>query len=108
MDIHNENAAIDRGGLHINWKLGDDPRPVNTKAGPRTIVELRDPSRLSRSIVLWLDIAPEDLPAVKCGSYIALRLNSANPSQFPGQLTGDVDTQALIAAFASAVPGEEE
>lgn len=91
------------GGLTLTWLLGDDPRTITTKAGDkRTVVELRDPARLSQSLVIWLDGEAESLPKLSTGTPISLHVDSVRSGRARGELVASVARQALESAFARA------
>lgn len=91
------------GGFHLSWLLGDDPRTVTTKNGDtRTVVELRDPARLSSSLVLWLDADGEQFQGVPPNTPISLHVKSVRSGRGRGELLGDADPTAVAAAFAAA------
>lgn len=91
------------GGLHIAWLLADDVRTINTKDGAeRTVVELRDPRRLSQSLVLWLDGPAGALERVAPGTLVQLHVAAVRPGRGRGELVGQVDRAAVEAAFARA------
>jgi len=97
----NINATL--GGLVVSWYLGDDPKTITTKAGDvRTVVELRDPSRLSRSICIWLDGDGEALEGVRPGSVVTLHLESVRSGRGRGELVAEVKRAQVEAAFEKA------
>ena len=81
----------------LTWLLGDDPRTITTKADEkRTVVELRDPARLSQSLVIWLDGAAETLPP--------LVLPDPDPEQPQVQPSFSPDgKRVVVARIASSV-----
>jgi hypothetical protein len=93
------HAAI--GGFTSCWVLGDDPRAITTKNGDRrTVIELRDPARLSNSMVLWVDGEADAFAGVQPGTAIALHVRGVRSGRGRGELVADVDREAVIAAFA--------
>lgn len=98
----NQSAAV-LGGLHIAWLLADDPRTITTKDGTqRTVVELRDPRRLSQSLVLWLDGPCGPLAGTQPGTMIQLHVDSVRAGRSRGELVGNIERAAVEAAFARA------
>lgn len=94
------NVQTPLGGLTVSWYLGDDPKTITTKAGDvRTIIELRDPQRLSRSISIWIDGDGESLKGVKPGAVISLHLESARSGRGRNELVGEVERASVEAAF---------
>lgn len=99
----NSNVQNPVGGLVVNWLLGDDPTTIKTKSGEvRTVIELRDPARLSRSITIWLDGEGDALNGVRPGSLIAIHLQGVRSGGGRGELVAEVDRQRVEAAFAQA------
>jgi hypothetical protein len=91
------------GGLALTWLLGDDPRTITTKTGEkRTVIELRDPARLSQSLVIWLDGEAESLPRLATGTSVSLHVESVRSGRGRGELVATVSRQAVAAAFARA------
>jgi hypothetical protein len=89
------------GGLTICWLLGEDPRAITTKNGDRrTVIELRDPVRLSNSMVLWLDGEADAFAGVQPGSAIAIHVRSVRSGRARGELVADTDRDIAAAAFA--------
>ncbi|WDT93807.1 hypothetical protein JDY09_00655 [Thermoleophilum album] len=87
----------------MTWLLGDRPRTITTKAGEkRTIVELRDPARLSQSLVIWLDGGADDLPDLRIGTPIAFHVEAVRSGRARGELVATVSREAVVAAFARA------
>lgn len=97
------NPAAVVGGLHIAWLLADDPRTITTKDGSkRTVVELRDPRRLSQSLILWLDGPAGPLVGAQPGLMVQLHVESIRAGRSRGELVGNADRSAVEAAFARA------
>lgn len=95
----NPPAAL--GGLTVCWLLGDDPRAITTKNGERrTVIELRDPARLSHSMVLWLDGEADAFAGLKPGTPLALHVRSVRSGRARGELVADADRETVPAAFA--------
>ncbi len=91
------------GGLVVQWLLADDPSSFTTKAGEvRTVIELRDPARLGKSLVIWLEGDSQPFENVPPGTYISLRLESVRSGNARGELIADVSREAVQAAFQSA------
>jgi hypothetical protein len=91
------------GGLAMTWLLGDEPRTITTKAGEkRTVVELRDPRRLSNSLVIWLDGEAEDLPKLAPGAAVSLHVQSVRGGRARGELVASVSRAVVSAALAEA------
>ncbi len=91
------------GGLSLTWILGDDPRTITTKEGEkRTVLELRDPRRLSNSLVIWLDGEAESLPAVAPGTPIALHVQSVRSGRARGELVAATTRGAVEKALDRA------
>lgn len=91
------------GGLHLAWLLADDVRTIRTKDGnERTVVELRDPRRLSQSLVVWLDGPAGALASAVPGTLVQLHVDAARPGRGRGELIGQVERSAVEAAFARA------
>jgi hypothetical protein len=102
------NPAMQQlGGLHLAWLLADDPRTITTKEGAkRTVVELRDPRRLSQSLVLWLDGEVGNLAGLQPGTLVQLHVESVRSGRSRGELVGNVQRAAVEAAFAHAQGGQ--
>lgn len=98
-------AAI--GGLSLVWLLADDPRAVQTKAGKTmTVVELRDPTRLANSLVLWVEGAVSGVfEQVPPRTPIALHVPSVRSGRGRGELIASVSRESLEAAFTRALEG---
>jgi len=97
------NVQVPLGGLVISWYLGDDPNTIKTKAGDvRTVIDLRDPSRLSRSISIWLDGDGQILEGVKPGTVITLHVESVRSGAGRNELVAEVDRAQVEAAFEIA------
>lgn len=97
------NVPYPLGGLAISWYLGDDPKTITTKNGDvRTIIELRDPMRLARSISIWMDGDDEALQGVRPGAVISLHLSSARSGQGRNELVAEVERPSVEAAFERA------
>ena len=97
------NVNVPLGGLAISWYLGDDPSTITTKNGDvRTVIELRDPARLSRSISIWLDGEGEAFDGVRPGALITLHLESVRSGRGRGELVADVSRSQVEAAFEQA------
>lgn len=97
------NVQVPLGGLAVSWYLGDDPSTIKTKAGDvRTVIDLRDPTRLSRSISIWLDGDGKALEAVKPGAVITLHLESVRSGSGRNELVAEVDRAQVEAAFEIA------
>lgn len=95
------------GGIFLTWLLGDEPRTITTKTGDkRTVVEFRDPQRLSQSLVLWLDGEADSLPTLAPGAPVKLHVQSVRSGRARGELVGDMSHAALSASFARAA-GEQ-
>ncbi|WP_146175225.1 hypothetical protein [Paraconexibacter algicola] len=91
------------GGFHLAWLLADDVRTIRTKDGiERTVVELRDPRRLSQSVVLWLDGPADSLASAVPGTLVQLHVDAVRPGRGRGELIGQVDRSAVEAALARA------
>lgn len=91
------------GGLALTWLLGDDPRTITTKTGEkRTVIELRDPARLSQSLVIWLDGEAESLPQLRTGVPVCLHVVSVRSGRGRGELVANVSRASLISAFERA------
>jgi hypothetical protein len=87
----------------LTWLLGDVPRTVTTRAGEkRTIVELRDPARLSQSLVIWLDGDVAGLPDLRIGTPISLHVEAVRSGRARGELVATVSREAVVAAFSRA------
>lgn len=93
-------TATTAGGVHIAWLLADEPRTVTTKNGERTVMELRDPRRLSQSLVLWLDGPAGALAEVPPGQLVQLQLESVRGGRSRGELVGNVRRESVEAAIA--------
>lgn len=103
---HNPGAAT-VGGLHLAWLLADDPRTITTKDGSqRTVVELRDPRRLSQSLVIWLDGEVGHLANLQPGALVQLHVESVRSGRSRGELVANVSREAVEAAFARAQAGQ--
>jgi hypothetical protein len=77
-----ENPRV-YGGMTLAWLLGEEPRAVTTKTGDvRTVIELRDPKRLSNSITIWLD---GDAKAFEHVSHAARTPSRSLTSVLPGR-----------------------
>lgn len=97
------NINVPLGGLVVSWYLGDDPNTITTKTGDvKTIVDLRDPTRLSRSITIWLDGDGAALEGVKPGAVITLHLESIRSGSGRNELAAEVDRPQVEAAFEVA------
>ena len=97
------NVNVPLGGLAISWYLGDDATTITTKSGDvRTVIELRDPARLSRSIAIWLDGEGEAFEGVRPGAVISLHLESVRSGRGRGELVADVSRSQVEAAFEQA------
>ncbi|HEU4656363.1 MAG TPA: hypothetical protein VFR97_02505 [Capillimicrobium sp.] len=95
--------AAPTGGLVVAWLLGDDPKTIRTRDGQeKTIIELRDPRRLSNSIVIWLEGAAGDLSRVQPGAVIQLHVESVRSGRARGELVASVSREAVETAFARA------
>ncbi len=91
------------GGLTITWLLADDPRTIKTKTGDvRTVIELRDPRRLSSSISIWLDGDGDAFAGVPPNTYLTLHLKSARSGKGRGELVGSVERPVVEKAFEVA------
>jgi hypothetical protein len=91
------------GGLSVTWILGDDPRTITTKEGEkRTVLELRDPRRLSNSLVIWLDGEAESLPTVAPGTPVAVHVQSVRSGRARGELVGSTSREAVEKALDRA------
>ncbi|HVM16416.1 MAG TPA: hypothetical protein VM290_02395 [Gaiellaceae bacterium] len=96
------------GGLTVNnWLLVSEARSFVSKRDnqTRTVVELRDPSRLSSSLVLFLDGEPGPLAAVPINSRVTLRVDEVRSGRGRGELVGSVSRAAVEQAFSSARGG---
>jgi hypothetical protein len=94
------------GGLSLTWILCDNPRTITTKTGDRrTLVELRDPRRLSNSIVIWLDGDAEGLSPVTPGTPVTVLVESvrSRSREQLRELVGNATREAVEAAFALAL-----
>lgn len=92
------------GGIVVAWLLGDDPKTIKTREGQeKTIVELRDPRRLSNSIVIWLDGPAGALTRAQPGSVIHLRVDGVRSGRARGELVASVSREAVESAFARAL-----
>jgi hypothetical protein len=99
----NPKVPANMGGLVVQWLLADDPSSFTTKAGEvRTVIELRDPTRLGKSLVIWLEGDSQSFKNVPPGSYISLRLESVRSGKGRGELIADVSREAVETAFQSA------
>lgn len=97
------NITNPLGGLAISWYLGDDPNTIKTKTGDvRTVIELRDPSRLSRSISIWLDGEGSAFEGVRPGAVISLHLESVRSGRGRSELVAEVDRSQVENAFKIA------
>lgn len=97
------NVNVPLGGLAVSWFLGDDPSTITTKAGDvRTVIELRDPARLSRSVAIWLDGDGKEFEGVRPGAVISLHLESVRSGRGRGELVAEVDRPQVEAAFKQA------
>jgi hypothetical protein len=95
------------GGLTVTWILGDDPRTITTKEGEkRTVLELRDPRRLSNSLVIWLDGEAESLPTIAPGTLVTVHVQSVRSGRARGELVGSTTREAVEKALDHA--GSEE
>jgi hypothetical protein len=104
----NGPAAPPAGGLHLAWLLADDPRTITTKDGAkRTVVELRDPRRLSQSLVLWLGGEVGSLAGVQPGALIQLHVEKVRAGRSRGELVGEVRREVVEAAFTHARGGQQ-
>lgn len=101
------SAVPSRGGFFLSWVLGDTIRTVKTRDGvERTVCELRDPDRLSQSLVLWLDGPAGALERVPLGARVQLHLPAVRAGRGRGEFVAqDVSRDAVEAAFAAASAG---
>ena len=91
------------GGFTLTWLLGDVPRTITTKTGEkRTVIELRDPARLSHSLAIWLDGEADALPSVATGTAISMHVAGVRSGKARGELVADVSRDGVIAAFDRA------
>jgi hypothetical protein len=72
----------------------------------RTLVELRDPERLSQAIVLWLDGAADSLADLPPRSAVAIRVESLRAGRTRGELVGEASRDAVVEAFKRATAGK--
>jgi hypothetical protein len=92
------------GGVHVEWIVSQPAREYTSKAdgATRTVVELRDPSRLGNSITLFLDGPAGDLAKVAANATVRLRLEEVRPGRGRGELVGSANREDVDAAFARA------
>jgi hypothetical protein len=91
------------GGVSFTWLLADEPHTITTKAGDkRTVLELRDPRRLSSSLVVWLDGEADGLPQVAPGAAVSLHVEAVRGGRARGELVASVSRAVVSAALARA------
>jgi hypothetical protein len=92
------------GGLTVSWLLASPVRSFVSKRDdqPRTVVELRDPARLSSSLVFFLDGEPGRLASLPVNSRVTVRVDEVRSGRGRGELVGSVSRAALEEAFARA------
>jgi len=91
------------GGLHLQWLLADDVRTIKTKSGEeKTVLELRDPRRLSQSLVVWLDGPAGPLSGHQPGTVVQLHVESVRSGRARGELMGNASRASVEASFARA------
>jgi hypothetical protein len=97
-----ENPRV-YGGMTIAWLLGDEPKAITTKTGDvRTVIELRDPKRLSNSITIWLDGDAKAFELVSPGVAIALHVEGLRAGKGRGELVATVERAVVEEAFRRA------
>jgi hypothetical protein len=90
------------GGFLITWILADTPRSITTRDGSeKTIIELRDPTRLAQSITVWLDGSAGVLADVQPGAAISLHVPMLRAGKARGELVASVDRAAVERAFGA-------
>ncbi|MBX6369891.1 MAG: hypothetical protein IRZ04_18060 [Rhodospirillales bacterium] len=104
MSAQEQKQSQPVGGVVVNWLLAAPARTFTSKTTgePKTVIELRDPSRLSNSLVVFLDGSAGTLGAVQPRTPIALRLDEVRAGRGRGELIGVVAREAVEAAFARA------
>lgn len=93
------------GGLTVhNWLLATQPREFNSKKTGElmTVAELRDPARLSNSLVLFLDGPAGRLASGAASTAVTVRLDEVRGGRNRGELTGRVSRESLEAAVAAS------
>jgi hypothetical protein len=96
-------SPVHSGGLLVEWVLADDPSTFTTKKGNvMTVIELRDPTRLGKSLVIWLEGDGEAFAGVARNSLITLRVDAVRSGDKRGELLADVTREAVEASFARA------
>lgn len=96
------------GGVEfIGWVLGGPASSFVSKATgePKSVIELRDPSRLRNSLVIFLDGEPGALAQVEANTVVTLRVDEVRKGASRGELIADVGREAVEAAFARAGSG---
>jgi hypothetical protein len=93
------------GGLTVSWFLASPARSFTSKASGarRTVIELRDPQRLSQSLTVFLDgeVGPV-LQGVPARSVVTLHVEEVRSGRGRGELIATVARPAVEAAFQRA------
>lgn len=99
-----EKQMQTQGGVIVMWLLAAPVRSFKSKSSgeTKTVVELRDPIRLSNSLTVFLDGDAGELEKVAPRSMITLRVDEVRPGRGRGELIGSVSREAVEAAFARA------
>lgn len=99
-----DNSPDFRHCCPLTWLLAETPQRRNTAKGVSTLVELVDPQRLKRSLVVWLDGEPGDiLSAARPRTPIALHVETVYSGKAHGELVGVASRESVEAAFTRAV-----
>lgn len=103
MSTQEDKRSAMRGGVTVSWLLAAPVRSFDSKRDGRrrTVVELRDPSRLGNSLVVFLDGDADKLEAVQPGALVTLHVEEVRSGQGRGELIGTASREAVERAFAA-------
>lgn len=89
------------GGLTVRWLLAAPVRSFDSKkdGNRRTVIELRDPTRLGNSLVVFLDGDAGELASVQPSTAVTLHVQEVRSGQNRGELVATTSREAVERAF---------
>ena len=104
MSTEEQTKARPSGGLTVSWLLASPARSFTSKQTDtvKTVVELRDPRRLSNALVVFPRREEGPLAAVEPGSVVTLHVDEVRGGRNRGELVATVSRETVEAAFAAS------
>jgi hypothetical protein len=101
MSTQEEKRSPVRGGLTVAWLLAAPVRSFDSKkdGNRRTVIELRDPTRLGNSLVVFLDGDAGKLASVQPSTVVTLHVEEVRSGQGRGELVATATREAVERAF---------